>query len=638
MDNLPKENKRYAILIGNSVYVDKKELPPLRTPKKDVVGLSAVLEDTQHGSFPKANIKRLINADSQKMALETEKILMQAGPDDLVLFYFSGHGKTNLAGKLHLAAKNTEIDPKLGLIGSTALATARLAQLFSSSRCQRIVIILDCCFSGAAGQDFAQKGGVSTQQLEQQINGLGTYLITSATEFQTAHESRDGAYSIFTRHLIEGLQGKAGSDKQPVITVDALYHYVEKHVRAEMPGMHPMRWIKNDSQGALFLAKRQVAQKTKHEGSTTPQQETRQISGQNILVSLAAASFMAWMAWDVYKKEFAASPGNITLPVKPVAILEQPEAVVLATSIKSPAQISNKPDNITPPVKIVTIPEQPEPVVPTIPIKQPVQISDKPEIIDQPEKTALKAPKNMALVPAGQLKRDGRTFNISAFYLDETEVSNQAYAAFIKAGGYKEDRYWDKAGWQWLEKEKYTEPSYWDNKKFNQKTHPVVGVSWYEADAYCRWQEKNLPTEAQWEYAAGGPKVTKYAFGDKLADNQTNFCDKNCELDWKDKNIEDGFKYTAPVTHYGKQGYGLYNMSGNVWEWTQDWYKGDFFKTAPENNPVNTKKANNRVLRGGSWDNGADWLRVSARNYYFTPDFRNLSYGFRCARAVLPQH
>ena len=163
--------------------------------------------------------------------------------------------------------------------------------------------------------------------------------------------------------------------------------------------------------------------------------------------------------------------------------------------------------------------------------------------------------------------------------------------------------------------------------------HPVVYVSWYAAMAYAQWQGKRLPTEAEWEKAARGDLLfRKYAWGDSLEANKANY--------------GESVGGTTAVGTYPANGYGLYDMTGNVWEWCLDEYNADFYSISPRHNPLAGSTMDNilsdfmnvksvRVLRGGSWVSNIKFVRVSDRTR-FTPKITNKARGFRCAKAVAP--
>ena len=171
------------------------------------------------------------------------------------------------------------------------------------------------------------------------------------------------------------------------------------------------------------------------------------------------------------------------------------------------------------------------------------------------------------------------------------------------------------------------QPSYWNDENYNQDDHPVVGISWFEARAYCRWNGKELPTEAQWEKAARGPEGYEWLFGNDWDKSKVN------------SGSGDNYQKAAPVdtNEFQANTYGLHHMSGNVREWVQDIYQAGFYTTTKgkEANPVNnTEEAEYRVLRGGSWsDNIAQFLRASVRYVYYPYNW-DILIGFRCARTL----
>ena len=200
-------------------------------------------------------------------------------------------------------------------------------------------------------------------------------------------------------------------------------------------------------------------------------------------------------------------------------------------------------------------------------------------------------------------------------------------------------------------------------------SHPVVGIKWEEAAAYCAWAGELLPSEAQWEKAARGETGFKYPWGNasvkigewylvvvkvlpilSLKDEaRANYCDYNCQTSWRSLTVNDGYTYTAPVGTYeeGKSPYGIYDLAGNVWEWARDWYDPEFYKRSPERNPVNTERKLSRpitgrvgdivydsvhVARGGSWRDDESVLRAAYRRVITSAELERVlnRVGFRC--------
>jgi len=273
----------------------------------------------------------------------------------------------------------------------------------------------------------------------------------------------------------------------------------------------------------------------------------------------------------------------------------------------------------------------------------------------QATQTVVGVPESMIFVPAGEFimgspgsegldnEHPQRTVYLDAFRISKYEVTNRQFSQFIDATGYSTDA--EKAGWGWAwtgEDWEQVEGADWRHPRGpgsrigDKMDHPVVQVSWNDADAYCQWVGKRLPTEAEWEKAARGTDGRIYPWGNSAPDgSKLNYCDVNCEYDWKDSSVDDGYTDTAPVGHYeaGKSAYGAYDMAGNVWEWVADWYDADYYNEAPERNPQGPDSGNYRVLRGGSWFGYQGDARGADRNAG-DPDVRISYIGFRVAASA----
>ncbi len=210
--------------------------------------------------------------------------------------------------------------------------------------------------------------------------------------------------------------------------------------------------------------------------------------------------------------------------------------------------------------------------------------------------------------------------------------------------------YWSADGWTWRTSNSITQPLNWGDDSYHSGSgwpgFPVTGVSWYEAEAYPKYAGKRLPTEAEWEFAArGGMEGKRFAWGDELCPNGKHMANV-----WQgqfpyERKTDDGFLYTSPVKSFPPNGYGLYDMIGNVWEWCADWYRGDYYATLTKDgkiaiNPTgpadsydpDESYSQKRVNRGGSFLCNSQYCasyRPSAR-MKTSPDSAMSNLGFRC--------
>lgn len=227
------------------------------------------------------------------------------------------------------------------------------------------------------------------------------------------------------------------------------------------------------------------------------------------------------------------------------------------------------------------------------------------------------APDGMVLIQGGtyfigsndhqQIAVPKHPVTVAPFYIDTCEVSNKEYYSFCMVTGHNLPEFWGmdiyKSG-----------PDY--------PEHPVVGVSQFNATEYAEWAGKRLPTEAEWEIAArGGMEDISFSYGEEADHHFARFNDPHAEK--------------GPVKRgsYPPNGYGLYDMSGNAWEWVSDWFSEDYFKESPEANPAGPSQGTFRVFRGGGWHSGAGCTAVHHRNA-LPSHWVDIAGGFRCAKDI----
>ena len=224
---------------------------------------------------------------------------------------------------------------------------------------------------------------------------------------------------------------------------------------------------------------------------------------------------------------------------------------------------------------------------------------------------------DMLLVPAGEFimgeqtpapdRLPQQTNNLPVFYIDPYEVTNSQYEQFILADGYQNSNYWSEAGWQFITGNQIDRPLGLERALYNAPNQPVVGVSWYEVQAYAKWTGKRLPTETEWEKAARGTDGRTYPWGN--------------EMDWKRVGYHLLNQRTWEAGSYpaGKSPYGVHDCASNVAEWAADTQN-----QTDSDHPL-------RVTRGGAW--GAIRFEMQCTHRAFEkPEYRGLRIGFRCAQ------
>jgi len=224
----------------------------------------------------------------------------------------------------------------------------------------------------------------------------------------------------------------------------------------------------------------------------------------------------------------------------------------------------------------------------------------------------------MKLVPGGEFLmgkdiKNGLGFSpahkvkVDSFYMDKYEVTNKDYLEFCQKTGHKLPEFWNS-----------------DNFKSgeNYLTYPVVGVSFSDANKYAEWAGKRLPTEAEWEYSArGGLEGKDFPNGDVWTKEKA----KQTKIAWEN--------LIEPVGSYEPNGYGLYDMAGNVWEWVADRHSETYYTKSTYDNPKGPENGSNRVIRGGSWHSGEMCKKVFYRKGLIS-NWCDFAVGFRCVREL----
>ncbi|MDG4551659.1 MAG: SUMF1/EgtB/PvdO family nonheme iron enzyme [Candidatus Contendobacter sp.] len=236
--------------------------------------------------------------------------------------------------------------------------------------------------------------------------------------------------------------------------------------------------------------------------------------------------------------------------------------------------------------------------------------------------------------------RKAAPLEIADFELAAYPVTVAQFRPFVEMDGYRDENFWSQNGWQWRTEENREAPGLWDDSIWNLPNHPVVGVTWYEAEAYCNWLNKRLellpgtirlPTEAEWEWAARGPESRRYPWEGEWET-------------WRCNNVESGIGRTSVVGCFPGgvadwwQGIQpemgvVQDLAGNVLEWTASEYTKNYSGACLSVLNADVSDESPRVLRGGAWNNAPGWLRSAARDWT-NPRYGGVIAGFRLARTL----
>lgn len=260
-------------------------------------------------------------------------------------------------------------------------------------------------------------------------------------------------------------------------------------------------------------------------------------------------------------------------------------------------------------------------------------------------------------VPGAEGERPVHAVEVEPFWIDACTVSNADFATFADACGYVTDA--ERAGWSFvfagllrrgLGRTRSVAGARWwrqvsgadwrhpegpGSTLAGRADHPVVHVSWRDAREYCATTGRRLPTEAEWEFAArGGAARDVYPWGDELERDGRHWMNVWQGRFPKENTLEDDYYATAPVDAFPPNGYGLHNVTGNVWEWTADWFDPGYYRSSPRVAPAGPERGTHRVIRGGSYlSQGSEGRRCSvATRGSGTPASSTGDVGFRCAR------
>jgi formylglycine-generating enzyme required for sulfatase activity len=587
--------ERRALVVGIDSYTHWKALGYARSDAEAVGKKLASL------GF---RVDYLLDRQATKAAIiaRLADLKRQVVDRDQVFIYFSGHGQTEEVGKG--AARETlgylvPVDGRADDPFQTAISMTQLRDLAKGLNANHVMFALDACFSGAL---LAAKGPAGTRErtpayFREMLETPVRFVLTAGTAEQEAVEV--GRSGLFTRQLLAALDGAAARPGSGgLVTGNDIGAFVQRavieqaaqHGRKQTPQFGPMM---GQGTGEFLLAL-----KVAKLAPEAPRRPERPDVEEVVRQALGALEFSSRIAGvEVWLKgaddrddqkvgEIRAGRGLVrnNLPVGNYRVRARKDGY------RDWERVVQVAGNQTRDVAIDIEPlRAPPPPPPSDDGAEMVRVPTGEFVMGSDDGAADEKPRHRV--------------HLDAYSIDKYEVTNALYRRFMDAAS-------------------RAAPSYWNDSKWNGVSQPVVGVTWHDADAYCKWAGKRLPTEAEWEKAARGTDGRKYPWGNDWDSRRAN-------------STESQLGKTAPVGSYasGVSPYGAHDMAGNVWEWVADWFDASYYQRSPERNPTGPETGQRRVLRGGSWLSNPINLRTADR-LSVSPEHRNTNVGFRCARGA----
>lgn len=610
----------WAIVIGINKYPG---LPAQYQLNYAVADADAVAEMLQHKfGFPESNIIILKDEEATKNRI-LEAFFSLGDPEkvkenDCVLIYFSGHGQTvKLAehrggGRMgFLVPYDAEVDlsdePNAMQYQRYCVGMDELERAARHIPAKHLLFIVDACYSGLV---LKSSRGLNPKKVPKYLKKVAAspaqQMITAGTHEEESVERPDFGHGVFTYKMLQGLNnGIADWNDDGVITGSELGNYLRMTVIKMTDGEQtPTLAMEGDGE---FIFMPQVEEE--------PGSVITEITELESKATLTVESSPEGAAVFVDEQKLGTTPCDIEIDM---GIKREREVVVAVMKEGYEAKLARVKLAAGKQAKWTNISLEKLPEPESIPDVSPV-ISEPPSAVRVVSPIATGSTEiigkdgvPMVLIPAGEFQMGAGAAShvvyLDAFYMDKYEVTNAQYKKFIDATGHRAATYLNYVG-------------------FDAPDQPVVGLNWDDAEAYCQWAGKRLPTEAEWEKAArGGLRGKKYPSGDEITHDDANYFSTGGRDKWMS---------AAPVGSFAPNGYGLYDVAGNVWEWCADWHDENYYSTSPKRNPKGPDSGKGRVLRGGSWSLYPDYLLVSKR-YSRSPVYMGNDMGFRCAQNTNP--
>jgi formylglycine-generating enzyme required for sulfatase activity len=575
--------QRVALVIGNSGYGKSDALPQLRNPSNDARDIAAALRANGFSS-----VSLVLDADYRRMREAITQFggeLKNAGPNSVGLFYYAGHGVQD-GGRNYLIPLGTSISNPMGLEYDTIDAQRVLAFMEEAGNRVNIVILDACRDNPFPVLTKFRSASAPSAGLAQMKGPAGSFIAFAAAEGQKASDG-EGRNGLFTQQLLESL-------RQPDSSIDTVFTRVTAGV-AEKTQRQQVPWRTSSLTSAFYF--RPPPGGAQAAGAARP--------AAVVQVDPAAIELELW---NSVKDSHSADELNAYLEQYPSGSFAA-VARVRMRALGGATQIASAAPAIAatrPPVTAGSI----------------AALSRGTAFRDCdgcPEMVVIPAGRFTMGSPASEPQRDSdegpqHQVNIARpFAAGKYEVTFDEWDACVRDGGCSHNP--GDEGW-------------------GRGRRPVINVSWQDAKIYTEWLSRKtgkiyrLLSEAQWEYVARAGTTTAFSFGAGINSQQANY---NTSVSYAGSPVATTPRNTVPVGSYPANAFGLHDVHGNVWEWTEDCYNGSYSGAPSDGSAWTSVGCATRVLRGGSWDYYPRYLRSATRSLV-DPTYRVSGFGFRVAR------
>jgi len=574
--------RKLGIVIGTNEYSDSSILN-LRFAEKDANEIKDLLLDPDICGFDE--VIESINKTRTQTFCEIDQLLKKANHEDLLLIYYSGHGEPDPQNDLCLFFNNTKLDSLL----PTSLNYSMVRKCMDASSCKTVIVVLDCCYSGAAGIK-----GNNLKEILARSSGSGTVILSASSEFDVAKEDEKLKNGVFTYYLLEGLRsGTVAGDSNGDIALVDLYTYAHEKTVAKYS---QTPYLKIDCEGKIIIGKNPLKVK-----------ENNFISKRDKLVTIYDDGFLPPNVFDismivlvdVYEK-----PNELTKSDEKIrkSLEDLLDGKISVKTYIHTVQYYLKNEKIGSSHVLAKFIEQ-----------------EIPKTLRNPEIsktfTSFSTDMEFVLIPAGKFMM-GSPSKEHGRYDNESPVHEVTIKNFFYMGKYPvTQKQWKTVIGN--------NPSYSKGEDL-----PIESVTWNDVQEFIRELNKKegtdkyrLPSEAEWEYACRAGTQTRYSFGDDES--------KLNEYAWYDKNS--GSK-THPVGQKKPNFWGLYDMHGNVLEWVQDKCHRTYDGAPSDGGAWEDGDCSYRVYRGGGRENSALLCRSAGRAGLDCGNCFIYAMGFRLVR------